>query len=106
VPDFARLEVANALWFRVHGRTCDSEQAQRLLGLLDDLGFEHIPAGSLVSFALTFAAALDHPIYDCVYRALAETRNIPLVTADNRFVTAARRAGLTPSQIISLSESV
>jgi hypothetical protein len=69
-------------------------------------GLEYIPAGSLVSFALAFAATLDHPIHDRVHLALAETRNISPVTADGRFVNAARRAGLTPSQIISLSEAV
>jgi antitoxin FitA len=38
-----------------------------------------------------------------------EARNIlreAIITADNRFVTAARLAGLVPSRIISLSEAV
>jgi predicted nucleic acid-binding protein len=36
--------------------------------------------------ALTIARALGHPIYDCVYLALAEAENKPLVTADARFL--------------------
>ena len=45
--------------------------------------------------ALAIAAASDHPIYDCIYLAVAEDRQLPLVTADGRFIRAVRRANLT-----------
>ena len=43
--------------------------------------------------ALRLALLLDHPIYDCLYLALALQTHPPLVTADRRFV-AAHRAGI------------
>ncbi len=30
---------------------------------------------------------LDHPIYDCIYLALARQRRLPLITADKRFIS-------------------
>ena len=41
--------------------------------------------------ALRLAQLLDHPVYDCVYLALALLREVPVVTADRRFVAAAAR---------------
>jgi predicted nucleic acid-binding protein len=35
--------------------------------------------------ALDLAVALDQTVYDCLYLALAETRNSIMVTADRRF---------------------
>jgi len=36
--------------------------------------------------ALDLALALEHPIYDCVYLALAERMDRRLITADRRFI--------------------
>jgi predicted nucleic acid-binding protein len=38
--------------------------------------------------ALRLALLLAHPIYDCLYLALALQTHTPLVTADRRFVAA------------------
>jgi predicted nucleic acid-binding protein len=47
---------------------------------------------------------LQHPVYDCVYLALALQRGLPLVTADQRLVTAAAKFRKTKGLIISLSD--
>jgi predicted nucleic acid-binding protein len=49
--------------------------------------FDLLEAGHL-------SLALQHPIYDCLYLALAKRHGIPLVTADANFV--ARAASLYP----------
>jgi predicted nucleic acid-binding protein len=42
----------------------------------------------MVPRALVMANALSHPIYDCIYLALAENEATTLVTADLRFLKA------------------
>ncbi len=45
----------------------------------------------LARTALAIAIELDHPVYDCIYLALARRRGAPLVTLDRRLT--ARLAG-------------
>ena len=40
---------------------------------------------ALLPAALDLAITLDQTVYDCLYLALAETRNSIMVTADRRF---------------------
>ena len=45
---------------------------------------------SLQENAEELSLAIRHPLADCLYLALAVLRNIPLITADQPFVTASR----------------
>lgn len=103
-PDFARLEVGNTLWSRVHAGQFDGGIAQRFLDLLDESEIDTVPSAPLVSRALALATEIDHPIYDCVYLALAERVRCALVTADNRFVAALRKIGLSNPSVHSLAD--
>ncbi len=94
-PDLLLAEVANALWRSVRmgrlsaadGRSAASRLPREFAGLV---------AGSvLVGRALDIATALDHPVYDCFYLALAEREAAMLVTADRRLQ---ERAAGTPWQ--------
>lgn len=71
------------------------------LALLDRLAaFElHMPAcpPALHRAALDLATRLDHPVYDCLYLALALDRGAALATADRRFAAAITRAGALPA---------
>jgi predicted nucleic acid-binding protein len=49
------------------------------------------PLRPLAARAAALARKLDHPVYDCLYLALAEAEGAPLVTADRRFLPLARR---------------
>ena len=42
--------------------------------------------------ALTIAAEIDHPVYDCLYLAVAMHHGIHVMTADRRFAAAALSA--------------
>ncbi|MEO0361699.1 MAG: type II toxin-antitoxin system VapC family toxin [Pseudomonadota bacterium] len=44
---------------------------------------------------LRLAAPLDRPVHDCVHLSLAATLRPPVVTADRRFLAAARRTAET-----------
>jgi predicted nucleic acid-binding protein len=104
VPAFVFLEIANALWTRTHRGLATAADA---LGLLDDLKRFALDVQSTELFAgraLALALELDHPVYDCIYLALAENRGIPLVTADQRFLRALERTKWAGSKVIPLSE--
>ena len=91
-PTFLRMEVGNVL--RTLARRGDLSQ--------DDAraAFDHLllapvrlhePSSALLRGALDLALGLHHPIYDCLYLALAIEIAAPLVTADERFHRAASR---------------
>jgi predicted nucleic acid-binding protein len=45
----------------------------------------------LAARALELAVDLRHPIYDCLYLALAERERAPIVSADAKLLSAANR---------------
>ena len=87
-PELIIAEVISAAW------------KQRRLGSIGDGQYDDIviriangpivyrPLRPLAFGAAALARALDHPVYDCFYLALAEAENVPLVTADRRLVAA------------------
>lgn len=95
-PDLLLIEVANVLWRSVRLkriRAADAELANDVL----PRSFTRIePSRPLARRALALAMALDHPVYDCVYFALAEREAAPLITADKRLLAAgAKLAGVS-----------
>ena len=85
-PDLIVAEVSNAAWKAVRTGTKLPEQqdhaAARLVFAFDEL----VPLAPLARRAVALSRALDHPVYDCFYLALAEARVAKLVTADRRLL--------------------
>jgi len=52
------------------------------------------PSSALLRPAARLAIELGHPVYDCVYLALAASRAASLATADERLRQAAERVGV------------
>ena len=50
-----------------------------------------MPIEPLLDSALDLAIQLNHPIYDCLYLALALRHDTDVITADRRFVSAIER---------------
>jgi len=105
-PDWILVECANVLWAKARRREITREEADRGLALLREAPWTLAPAGELLVKALALAHELAHPVYDCLYLALAFDRDAPLVTADARFVTAVRGSGLYGAPIRALGEQV
>jgi predicted nucleic acid-binding protein len=86
-PDLIIAETCNAAWRGVRAgrmrQTQAEAMARSLPGLLDTL----VPGPVLAEQAIVIAGQLDHAVYDCFYLALAGSLNVPLVTADARFLS-------------------
>ena len=85
-PDLVLCEVANAVWKRNRNREGAGIPAS--FGETVSFFTELVPSLDLVVRATAISLELSHPVYDCFYLALAEARDLPLVTADLRFIKA------------------
>jgi len=102
-PALIRVEVANVLrTLAARGATTPAAAAE-LFALLQTAPVtvvEHDDA--LEARALAIALALGHPVYDCLYLALAERMGRVLVTADRRLLRALDPA-VTPARAVALA---
>lgn len=81
-PEFVIAEVSNALWRKSRVGEMAFEQAEAAVDELPRFFDDLVPSALLAARSLAIAAALDHPVYDSLYVALAELREARLVTAD------------------------
>jgi predicted nucleic acid-binding protein len=87
-PDLVLAEVCNAAWKSLRRHEIDQAQFDEVATDVTQVFQRLVPLDRLVRPAAALARALDHPVYDCFYLALAEAENVPLVTADRRLVAA------------------
>ena len=92
-PDLIIAECANVAWRRVRDGQISLDQAEAFLRALPAWFESLTPSVQLHEAAFHIAHTLNHPVYDCLYIALAVRDAAPLVTAD---VTLARRVRNTP----------
>jgi predicted nucleic acid-binding protein len=85
-PDLLLVEVANALWKKSAAREISSREADEAFDLLRESSIALQATGPLLPRAMEVARRLAHPVYDCVYLALAEREHAVLVTADQRLL--------------------
>ncbi len=85
-PDLLLVEVANALWKKTERGELSSAEAGRALDIILSSGVVIRPSRPLLSRALVLAGRFAHPVYDCVYLALAEHERATLVTGDERLL--------------------
>ena len=87
-PRLMASEVANALWRKARAGEIERRAAGILLTNVPDMpvrwGADEIVSADAVRLAL----ALDRPVYDCVYLALAHRIGAVMLTADLRFANA------------------
>lgn len=88
-PAHMFAEATNTLRRLVRAGDMTQQSAAASLRVLDSLVDER-PVAPLTSDALELTRLLDHSAYDCVFAALARTVNVPLITADTRFVSKLR----------------
>lgn len=94
-PFLIRTEVASAVARKARFGDITADDARAALELwLTMLGrpeIDLIAEDADLPRALALSLELKHPLQDCVYLALAERLDAPLVTADEKFAAKARR---------------
>jgi predicted nucleic acid-binding protein len=89
-PDLLVPEVCNAAWRKVRRGETHPAQAQQIAQRLRGGVLALRPTAPLAARTLELALALDHPVSDCFYLALAEAEQVGLVTADRRLQSRLR----------------
>jgi predicted nucleic acid-binding protein len=93
-PALWLVEAANALWRRARIGEITAAEATERLSELVNAPVALFTIEPHLDRALSLAIQIDHPVYDCIYLALALHYGTHVVTADRRFVEAVNRAGL------------
>jgi predicted nucleic acid-binding protein len=85
-PELIYAEAANALWAIARRGQISAADVREALDLLADVPLT-VPSSmrQLMAAAARLANDLDHPVYDCLYLALALQEQRPVITADRRF---------------------
>lgn len=105
VPELLIAECANVLWKRVRREEMTAEAAAfavRLLQLQPD-NFVFTSMISLADSALELAVSLEHPIYDCLFIALAVRERCPFITSDEKLL---RKVANKELPVISMEEAL
>lgn len=103
-PSLLLGEAANALWVKVRRGEISAEEAEEGLATLREAPVEMVPEEHLVTDGLALALRLAHPVYDCLYLALAIRLGVQVVTADGRFLAAVRRDEELDETVLPLGE--
>jgi predicted nucleic acid-binding protein len=93
------IEAANALWRRTTLGEISAEEARERLSELANAPVASLAIEPHLMAALTLATELAHPIYDCLYLALALHHETHVVTADRRFHAAAENLPKTAGRV-------
>jgi predicted nucleic acid-binding protein len=85
-PDQIIAEVCNAAWRAARLRRLAWQQVDEIAATLPNIFETLVVSRSLAPRAVFIARELDHPVYDCLYVALAEAHGLRLVSADARLL--------------------
>lgn len=93
-PSLLRLEAANVFRTLATRGAVTAEAAAALFALFQTAPVTIVePDDALERRAVDLALGLNHPVYDCLYLALAERLSRRVVTANRRFLNAVRASG-------------
>jgi len=95
-PSLILAETANALWRYVRLDRLSIDAACAAIGYVNE-EVAQVEDVDLVRASQRLGHALDHPVSDCLYVALALRLGVPLVTADLKL---ARKFGSHPGLVI------
>lgn len=93
-PGLIHSEVANALWKAIGRGEISADGCAEQFAELSRIVVTDDPVG-LAARALEIGVELGHPVYDCLYLALAIALDQPLITADERFWRAVEGSSYT-----------
>ena len=87
-PRLMASEIANALWRKARLGEIERADAGAMLASVSEMPLRWAADEVVCADAVRLALALDRPVYDCVYLALAHRIGAIVLTADLRFVNA------------------
>jgi predicted nucleic acid-binding protein len=93
-PDLMAVEATNVWWKRLRRREMGLADVERAVTHLMSLEIVWVAAATLLRPAVRLAANLGHPVYDCIYLALATAHSAVLASADERLRRGAERVGI------------
>ena len=93
-PDIFIPEICNVVWKKVKNQEITAEQGQAIVTNVPMVLDYIVPSSELAKRAFDLAVQCNHPVYDCLYLALAERDSTTLVTDDAKLVTVAKKARL------------
>jgi predicted nucleic acid-binding protein len=93
-PDLVVAEVCNAGWKSLRRREIDAAQFEEIVIDVSRAFVRLVSLDQLIPRTAALARELDHPIYDCLYLALAEAEDVTMVTADRRLRAAVHGTAL------------
>lgn len=93
-PDLLLVETANVLWKKIRRGEMPAADLDETLSDLLSLDINFYGSGLLLGRASRLALQLGHPVYDCMYLALAAETGAPIATADRRLRRAADGIGI------------
>jgi len=85
-PDHWRAEAVNVLWAKIFRGDLSVVDARERMAVLQRAPIIETPVAALMPHAFEIAAARMVTIHDALYVALAEQRDLHLITADQRLV--------------------
>jgi predicted nucleic acid-binding protein len=98
-PGLWLIEAANALWRRTRrGEISGQEARERLISLRSAPVATSEEPDDLLA-AVDLANQLDHPVYDCLYLAVALREEASVVTADERFHAVVERSSTLAGRV-------
>jgi|SRR5215467_10346947 len=100
-PSLVIAEIGNALWKTVLRGDVDKSDAFGALQVAVGHFERIVSIDQLAARALELAVDLRHPIYDCVYLALAERERSPIVSADAKLLSVAKQLGTVEAKSLS-----
>lgn len=92
-PDWLLVETAQALFNKTRRGALTIDGAKEGLAALPEFFQRLYATADFLDDAFARAFEIDHAVYDCLYLSLALAENARLITADEAFLKAARRAG-------------
>jgi predicted nucleic acid-binding protein len=98
-PALWLAEAANALWRRSRIGDITADEAGSYLSELMNAPVASLAVEPYLEAALALATEIGHPVYDCLYLALALRHETHVVTADRRFANAASRLAGLPDRV-------
>ena len=87
-PRLMASEIANALWRKARLGEIERAEAGAMLASVSEMPVRWGTDEVVCADAVRLALALDRPVHDCVYLALAHRIGALVLTADLRFVNA------------------